>query len=141
MARINGNWFGRRPPTGGVTVAWGARAILKSASFPQIDLPRDRQSWTKARRDDRSRLARWINTKGLPWLRDEIKRARLASIDHKVIEYDDGPIHLEASPQSSGGYLYIGAWEHQPIKSLRRANGKQGRVLPWNRIRNVRYSK
>jgi hypothetical protein len=135
MAKTTGYWFGRRPPARRVSVAWGARAILKTSGPILIDLPWDRQSWTRSNRGDRDRLAQWINIKGLPWLRDEIKHARFSVTGHSIIKYDDGLIHLEASPQGSGGYLYIGVWEHKSKKRLRFTARKRGRSLPlkWNR--------
>ena len=103
---MDDHFFGRQPPEGVETVAnWGARAI-----FPRnrvIDIVGNRQ---QARGDapTRQELVAWINERGLPEMRERAKR--LYHSDHTVIAYDDGRFHIEASPQSSGGYLYIGAW-------------------------------
>jgi len=100
------HWFGRRPPQEGIAAAWGARAIFHT---PSIQLLPDRQSWSDSNPDARTRLQQWINEKGLLWLRNEAKG--LSPISSSVLIHDDGDCHLEASPQRSGGYLYIGAWE------------------------------
>ena len=100
------HWFGRRPPMHGIAVAWGARAIFTSS---RIDLLPDRQSWSDSNAETLSGLRQWINEKGLPRLRVVAKR--LGADDSHSVVYDDGDFHIEASPQKSGGYLYIGAWQ------------------------------
>jgi hypothetical protein len=99
-------WFGRRAPEHGITAAWGARAIFASSMFQLLP---DRQSWSDGNADARSRLKKWVNEKGLVWLRSTVKG--LSSVSQSVLMHDEGDFHIEASPQQSGGYLYIGAWE------------------------------
>jgi hypothetical protein len=101
-------WYGRRPPERPDTAAWGARAILSDKT---IYLLSDRQSWSQCSPDKKNRLLTWIDETGLPWLRAEVERGFLHSMDSTVLVHDHGGFHLEASPQRSGGYLYIGAWE------------------------------
>ena len=111
-----------------IAATWGARAIYISRI---IDLLPDRQSWTVASasqrqgkgqrfrgplsgRDDEKldRLKIWINAKGLPFLQKEA--TTLYGDENRVVAMDDGLFHIEASPQSSHGYLYIRAWELRP---------------------------
>jgi hypothetical protein len=99
------HWFGRRPPRQGIAAAWGARTIVKSTS---VELSLDRQSWSDSDPEAHPRLKKWINEKGLPWLRAETKG--LSLVASTVLIHDEGDFHIEASPQRSGGYLYIGAW-------------------------------
>lgn len=105
-----------------IAAAWGARAIY---SGRQIDLLHDRQSWyvdgfsiddndpssTRygARQQAMKPLMSWINKVGLPFLRKESKT--LDPDESRVVSRDDGLFHIEASPQRSFGYLYIGAWQ------------------------------
>lgn len=111
------HWFGRRPSQHGIAVAWGARAIFNSGG---IDLLPDRQSWSDSDSEALSRLQNWINGKGLPWLRAETKG--LSPAASSVLIHDEGEFHLEASPQQSHGYLYIGAWQRTnnpaPLKTV-----------------------
>src|ERR1700694_1127834 len=99
-------WFGRRPTQEHITAAWGARAIFPP---PSIQLLPDRQSWSDSNADAHPRLKEWINEKGLLWLRNEAKS--LSPMSSNVLIHEDGDFHIEASPQRSGGYLYIGAWK------------------------------
>jgi hypothetical protein len=114
------HWFGRRPPQHGIAAAWGARAIFNARSINRINLLPDRQSWSDSEPEARPRLKQWINEKGLPWLRAEAKV--LSPRASTVLTHDEGDFHIEASPQQSGGYLYIGAWETMrklaPTKTL-----------------------
>jgi hypothetical protein len=97
-----------------IAATWGARAIYTSQV---IELLPDRQSWyvpgllnTEPEADiRRDRLAKWINDTALPFLRKEA--TRLYGGESRVVTLDDGLFHIEASPQSSHGYLYIRAWE------------------------------
>lgn len=106
-----------------IAVTWGARAIYANQV---IDLLPDRQSWHVpdggAQGDhllDRDavlrRLADWIESRGIPFLR---KQARTLYPDEcRTVEMDEGNFHIEASPESSCGYLYIRAWELLPQPS------------------------
>jgi hypothetical protein len=97
-----------------IAATWGARAIYTSQV---IDLLPDHQSWyvpgllnTEPEADiRRKRLAKWINDTALPFLRKEA--TRLYGDESRIVTLDDGLFHIEASPQSSHGYLYIRAWE------------------------------
>jgi hypothetical protein len=50
-----------------------------------------------------------VNDKGLSLLREKAKT--LYPDESRVVSTDDGPFHIEASPQASHGYLYIRARE------------------------------
>ena len=108
---VVGSGWGRHIPEamiGKLIASWGARAIFQNH---EIDLLYDRQTLT-AKDDDldaKKRIADWVNTKGLPFLRKECKR--LYTDENRTIEMNDGSFHIEANPQSSYGYLYIRAWE------------------------------
>jgi hypothetical protein len=102
---------------GKITVTWEARAIYTGQ---QVDLLPDRQSWyvpgilskEPAFKEHVDRLAQWIDEKGLPFL---CKKAEgLDPAECRVVAMNDGPYHIEASPESSCGYLYIRAWEAKP---------------------------
>lgn len=104
--------FGRQPPKG-TKVAWGARAIFKPISRnPMIDILWDRQS-AFGEKEDREALVEWVRTVGLTWLEETIgeKASFALTRSHEVFHYEDGGYVIEASPQGSGGYLYIGAWK------------------------------
>lgn len=124
-SQSNMQGWGRPVPPGmeeKILVTWGARAIYTGQA---IDLLPDRQSWyaagfgkdadelsdteSKLRRTTMRPLMDWVNKKGLAFLRKESKR--LFPDEIRVVSMDDGPFHIEASPQASYGYLYIRAWE------------------------------
>ena len=100
-------WFGRRPLRRKTVVAWGARAIFNGRTFHLLP---DRQSSSGANPETRIRLRRWIDETGLPWLRTEVNNTSLCTMASTILAHDDAGFHIEASPQQSGGYLYIGAW-------------------------------
>lgn len=125
--------FGRQPPTTAVR-SWGARAILDSKEFEKptdiwnykkdikhnphaftFDLLYDRQDAYPPSTEDNVSAKKvfhdWVDNVGLPWLRTEVKRLRLAGSSTDVVAFSEGNYHIEASPQGSYGYLYIGAWE------------------------------
>lgn len=125
MTEIIQGW-GRNLPAemkGRIAATWGARAIYTNRV---IDLLPDRQSWhldgfseddadpTSVEYENRRRalapLSRWIDKKGLPFLRREAKQF-LSPDSNEMVKLDDGNFHIEASPQASYGYLYIRAWE------------------------------
>lgn len=112
--------FGRRPPEGtAVLAAWGARAIYKNTHPPLIDTLPDRQQMVGDDEGARRRLGEWLNGKALKRLMRDIEalRSGLPGDSPDVVTFEDGPFHLEASPQCSHGYLYIGAWilDEQPV--------------------------
>lgn len=93
---------------------WGARAIFKRGT---IDILHDRQTYQAPEQDERLpkrdfnflSLVHWVNNTGLPWLRKEA--TKLGSDSNAVIQFSDRRFLIAASPQSSYGYLYIGAVE------------------------------
>jgi hypothetical protein len=93
--------FGREI-TGDKVAWWGARAIME---FPNFSLLHDRQSGDRIN----DRFEDWINTRGLPWLRNEVQRVDLRQDSSDVLAWDDGVYRIEASANCSYGYLYIGA--------------------------------
>jgi hypothetical protein len=97
--------WGRSAPEGtNNDAAWGARAIFQRGF---IDLLPDRQD-VAGTRENVLTLNKWINSVGLKRLNKLVER--LSGSSSEVVSFDDGPFHIEASPQSSYGYLYIGAW-------------------------------
>jgi hypothetical protein len=114
--------FGRNIPEemqGKLAATWGARAIFKCERWNgykgYIDLVWDRQSLhvygdedDGVKRAVEKNLVDWINNKGLPAMRKQCES--LSGADADVETFDDGPYHIEASPQRSYGYLYIRAW-------------------------------
>ncbi len=125
------HWFGRQAPRKGIQASWGARAIFQG---PLIQLLPDRQSWSDSNPDVRQALKQWINEKGLPWLRNEAKG--LSPRGSSVLVHDDGDFHIEASPQQSGGYLYIGAWERmRALSSPQTLSAWRARLVSGTRLR------
>lgn len=119
---ITTQWFGRRPPQGtNVLAAWGARAILSGRGDRQaIDLvPDRRQTWIPEGAAMPPEFQDFLVEKVAPWL-DRNCDAEGGSIDPggaDVMTLAEGPFHVEASPQRSHGYLYIGAWMMAPAHS------------------------
>lgn len=111
--------WGRTPKDRtGIKNQYGARAIYTGQ---QIDIVWDRQAWWTEGCDEGNGftteqsiqlkpLQEWINQKALPYLRK--LAPSLYGDENRVVEYNEGPFHIEASPQRSYGYLYIGAWEY-----------------------------
>lgn len=95
-----------------VVATWGARAIFQRGN---IDILHDRQSWTVPNAEEdqsrRKQLQQWINSTGMPWLCERVKSVNPSGTE--IVNFDDGQFHIEASPQSSCGYLYIRAWERK----------------------------
>ncbi len=93
---------------------WGARAIFKGGT---IDLLPDRQTFQGPEQDQSLErqdfnflsFVWWVNNTALPWLREEVKN--LGTDSGKIVEFGEGRFFMAASPQSSHGYLYIGAVE------------------------------
>lgn len=98
-----------RPVPAHATTAMGARAILMRGYPPCIDFVRDRMAWEGEPEDCRE-LSAWISNTAVPLLRKRIMDEGISLMSTDVIDIEDGRFFLEASPQGSGGYLYIGAW-------------------------------
>lgn len=112
MAKKKKLEFGRQPPKS-AEVAWGARAIFKPISKnPMIDILWDRQDAFGDEKELQS-LVEWVKTTGLPNLEKIIdeKASFSTSTSREVFKFNDGGYVLEASPQGSAGYLYIGVWK------------------------------
>jgi hypothetical protein len=103
-------WFGRQAPEGS-TIAWGARAIFTRG---HIDIVPDRHQMTEAPQEQRTEFAKWLQSTGMPGLKKEVERTGITGTDHTVLAYQDDRYRIEASPQGSCGYLYIGAWQLPP---------------------------
>ncbi len=88
---------------------WGARAIFKPDASHPIDLLHDRQS-AYPEGIEKPRLLTWVNKTALPWLKKECWK--LDPCDSKVLEFTEDDLTLMACPNSSYGYLYIGAWRY-----------------------------
>lgn len=111
--------FGRKPPMADYSGPWwGARAIYQGAA---IDLLADRQS-AVGTADERDALERWLNgtprygktpaVKGaLAEMREKVKAERPSTREAAVLVVERDGFRLEASPQRSYGYLYLGAWK------------------------------
>lgn len=94
---------------------WGARAIFKPNSSHPIDILHDRQNYTPEGRQH-SLLLNWLNHEVMPDLRKDVKK--LTTMSDGVLEYNRGTMYyLRASPKSSAGYLYIGAWRYDAAEA------------------------
>ena len=116
------HWFGRRPPEG-TKVAWGCRAIFSKPSYEIDIVPTNQQAFGTI--EDRRALQKWINTTGLPALRKKVKGLDTRGRD--VVSFESKGYRIEASPQASAGYLYVGAWPVAKKASAKKpAAGKRG---------------
>lgn len=100
---------------------WGARAIYEKYAVRGtekfeygIDLLHDRQSVDGEMSKE---FSAWLNKVALPWLRKEVARVDLGTYSDKILVLDEGDFRLEASPNASYGYLYIGAIEKDVVPS------------------------
>lgn len=104
--------FGRQAPKDAVA-AWGARAIFKPIQQnPMVDILWDRQdAWGPEK--ERQDLVEWVRKTGLPSMEVLIDKevTHGISMSQKVWHFVDGDYEISASPQGSGGYLYLGAWK------------------------------
>jgi hypothetical protein len=99
--------FGRKPPSAGYSGPWwGARAIYQGTI---IDLLADRQS-TVGTADERDALERWLKG-AIAEMREKVKAERPSTREATVLVIERDGYRLEASPQRSYGYLYLGAWK------------------------------
>jgi len=114
---MDNHWFGRKAPEGvTVAAAWGARAIYHPMRRERIDLLPDRQQCAPDSFPEANhQLSYWLNHRALAELNLRCRGLRGDSQD--VVSWDDGEYHIEASPQGSCGYLYIGAWLRLPDES------------------------
>jgi hypothetical protein len=100
---------------------WGARAIYErplvgNRLVYQISILFDRQHVEPAKENDpdergRKDFIRWVNKKALPWLRKAVKKEHLCTDEDRVLRWQDGNRVIEACPNRSYGYLYIGCRE------------------------------
>ena len=121
MSTFDHHWFGRRPHKDLETRrAWGARAIYRlawSAIFndylASVQTLGDRQSYHGFDADYRADqdFVAWLNDTAMPQIKELLIKELVEGDSDQVVGWDDGPRHIEASPQRSHGYLYIGAWE------------------------------
>jgi len=100
--------FGRQPPVGYDGPAWGARAIYRGRA---VDILPNRQGFAGPEGKPREALLSWINRTALPKIRAMVKAQSLDGSTREVISFDSRGYHIEACPQASHGYLYLGAWE------------------------------
>ncbi len=109
-----GGW-GLRPRDGTTPrLRWGARAIYYER-HGEIDLVWDRQGFDDGgTAQERQAMADWINGVGVPALRAAVKAAKLGQGERRVVALEIGDYVLEANPNGSYGYLYIGIWKKEP---------------------------
>lgn len=113
--------FGLKPP-GDHRGWWGARAIYRDRS---IDLLHDRQQFV-GDPNTCAALQAWLNETALPKLRALAAEFTLPSPEENgLVVISGGGFRLHASPRSSYGYLYIGAWDDPEAEP-----GLSVRVLP-----------
>lgn len=95
----------------GTLAVIGARAIYRFDQYgPDVDTPADRRDHAEVDEASHQRLVRWVIDVGHHRMMDQLKRLCVYPECDDVVAIDDGPFHLEASPQGSHGHLYIGAW-------------------------------
>jgi|TARA_Y100000034_G_scaffold123070_1_gene169377 hypothetical protein len=103
-------WFGL-PALEGSEMAWGARAILDTRSFPYyLDLLRDRQGHLYEDQKKFDAFIKFLNDNVLPWIREAAGRYFTASDTKKFVryyEYEGKVIVVQMTPNGSCGYMYI----------------------------------
>lgn len=113
------HWFGLRPNVEPVPdLYWGGRAIFRAPEG--IDILWDRQQFNNtadARKTDREALWRWIQEKGIPRLRAQLKRQSISARDDVIVSVVDRRHTIIANPKKSHGYLYIGAWRNEGTRT------------------------
>lgn len=117
MTTLEGHWFGLKPEVTPLPdLYWGGRAIYHP--FEGVDVLWDRQQFntTDGAKKDRDALWAWIVDKGLPLLRKELARQRIAARDDVLVTVTDRNHTLIANPKRSYGYLYLGAWRHEATR-------------------------
>ena len=101
--------WGLQPPSG-VQMAWGARAIWPSEDVGFVP---DRISFKYGTSQDyklRNKLYSFLKNGAIDKLKKTMKSERLSSSESKLITIQFGGFTLEANPNSSHGYLYMGCW-------------------------------
>lgn len=120
--------WGLTPPPG-VKAAWGARTIYtentkayeanhtkagtkrKRGRVPNffVELVWDRQGGA-GRNEDLQALLAWVDDVGLPAVKKLCDEQFITPESDAVVSFCDENFEINASPRSSYGYLYIGAW-------------------------------
>lgn len=96
----------------GYPVRWyGARAIFNN-NKKTFDIVWDRQSSSHMNGLEIQPLLDWLNKVAFPKLKELVKN--LSWDSNEVVDFKDKQFTLQASPNSSYGYLYIGAWQYWP---------------------------
>jgi hypothetical protein len=122
------------PAPEGVKATWGARAILQhwetkkyvNAKFRNgkllrkgywdvkhhhdIDLVPDRQSST-GEEEAKKALFNWLDNSAIPELKKQANILPFRGDSYERFIFIEDGFHLEATPNGSFGYLYIGAWK------------------------------
>jgi hypothetical protein len=99
--------WGISPPTERV-IAGGARAIYKCPDG--IDLVWDRMGMQGGTEEQRKQFGTWLDKKGIPALKEQLRKEYLSSSDDKYINIHLDGWFITANPRGSCGYLYIGAF-------------------------------
>lgn len=87
---------------------FGARAIY-SERHASFDIVRDRMDLLGGTPEQRGALAAWLDDHGLPKLREKLQKLWLPSNSQEVVEIEEFPFTLKATPNGSCGYLYMDA--------------------------------
>lgn len=93
---------------------WGARAIFHPHTSNPIDLLWDRQQCECQGDRDPQPILDWLNKTGIPKLKKTKEFMFLEAGDNETVEVKDGQFTLQVNPNSSYGYLYMGAWQYYP---------------------------
>ena len=111
MFGINPATLQESPPTW-----WGARAIYSPREGYTIDIPWDRRQTTPYEPESIACKALWfwLDNYGIPALHAEVKKLGLQGSEDRLITIESHGFKLVATPRSSYGYLYIGAWPTSP---------------------------
>lgn len=120
-------------PHGNATAAWGARAIMSAnrnayeanhtkrgpakkkivVPYFNVELLYDRQG-AAGHNGDLQLLQKWLDGKGMPWIRSVIATGSMGPEEDRAIELTDNTsgrrFTIHANPRASHGYLYVGAW-------------------------------
>ena len=116
------------PIEGEHTRYWGARAIYSNRMVPvmrrhrgksytdykaviSLDILHDRQGFESKDPAGDKDFGNWVNEVALPWLRKECGKRSITTDSSEVMELKDGNRLIRATPNSSHGYMYIGAAE------------------------------
>jgi hypothetical protein len=94
--------------------SYGARAIFHPYDKHPIELLGDRQGCGESKLASNKPLLDWLNKVAMKKLLRMSEFNRLSGDSNDVVTLRDGQFVMEVSPQSSYGYLYIGAWQFPP---------------------------